>query len=40
MEQFFKQVEGIISVSDVDNLSERINIAGKEFNIEKYYEVI
>lgn len=39
MEQFFKQVEGIVSISDVDKLSEKINAAGKDFRIEPYFEV-
>lgn len=39
MEQFYKQVEGILSVDDVDRLSEKINSVGKEFRIEQYFEV-
>lgn len=40
IEQFFKQVEGILSVEDVDKLSEKINLVGKDFRIEPYFEVI
>ena len=39
MEQFFKQVEGILSIADVDGLSEKINAAGKDLRIEPYFEV-
>lgn len=39
MEQFFKQVEGILSISDVDKLSEKINAAGKDLKLEPYFEV-
>lgn len=39
MEQFFKQVEKIISIADVDALSEKINAAGKGFKLEPYFEV-
>ena len=39
MEQFFKQVEGILSVENVDSLSEKINLVGKDLRIEPYFEV-
>ena len=39
MEQFFGQVEKIVSVADVDRLSEKINAARKDFRLEKYFEV-
>lgn len=39
MEQFFGQVEHIISIADVDALSEKINAAGKDFKFGKHFEM-
>jgi hypothetical protein len=39
VEQFFNQVENIISIADVDALSEKINTAGKDFKLAQYFEM-